>query len=554
MNGVIKPDGYLNRHAYELCLVLELGKKIDRKAVWVPGSRQYDDPNKDVPQDFEEKRDMYYRHLNLTQNAKLFVGELKEELAEQLQALNDELPGNPFVEIQHGVDGSKIKITRLKALPEPKNLKAVKSELTRRWDMVGLPDMLKEAALDTRFLREFKTAGYYHNLSRPVLDTRLILCLYALGTNIGIKRLASATDLATERELEHVRNRFIDSKSLKRANAILVNSILGIRDRSIWGPVGTACASDSQHFGAWDANPLAEMHQRYKQPGIMAYTHTDGKSVCIYTQGTSVASLEYASLIRGLLQHGTDMEIERQYADSHGQTEVGFAFCRMLHVDLAPRIKRLGYMKLFVPDTDIKRKLPHLAGVLGSRINDDEIIKHYDEIVQYTAAMKTGTADPETILRRFKRSGVRHPVYRAVQELGRAVKTIFACRYLRSEAFRREIQEGLNVMENWHSATKFVGFGRGGEISTNRREDQEVAIQALHLLQNCMVYVNTQMYQSVLSDPDWRAKMQAEDYRGITPLIYSHVNPYGRYNLDLDERLEIKKYESDAFAQKVGEI
>ena len=116
----------------------------------------------------------------------------------------------------------------------------------------------------------------------------------------------------------------------------------------------------------------------------MAYTHTDGKSVCIYTQGTSVASLEYASLIRGLLQHGTDMEIERQYADSHGQTEVGFAFCRMLHVDLAPRIKRLGYMKLFVPDTDIKRNLPHLAGVLGSRINDVEIIKHYDEIVQYT--------------------------------------------------------------------------------------------------------------------------------------------------------------------------
>ena len=537
MDGVIKANGCLNRHAYELCLVLELGKKIDRKAVWVPGSRKYDDPDKDIPQDFEEKRDVYYGQLNLTQDAKAFVGALKEELTEQLQALNDELPGNPFVEIQDHIENPKIKIARLKALPEPQNLKAVKSELVSRWDMVGLPDMLKEAALDTRFLREFQTAGYYHNLSRPVLDMRLILCIYALGTNIGIKRLAAATNLATERELEHVRNRFIDSKSLKRANALLVNAILGIRDTSIWGPVGTACASDSQHFGAWDANPLAEMHQRYKQAGIMAYTHTEGKSVCIYTQGTAVASLEYASMIRGLLQHGTEMEIERQYADSHGQTEVAFAFSHMLGVDLAPRIKRLSHMKLFLPDTAIKHRLPNLSGILGARLNDAEIVKHYDEIVQYTAAMKTLTADPETILRRFKRSGVRHPVYRAVQELGRAVKTIFACRYLRSEPFRREIQEGLNVMENWHSATKFVGFGRGGEISTNRREDQEVAIQALHLLQNCMVYVNTQMYQSVLAEPTWRAKMQAEDYRGITPLIYAHVNPYGRYDLDLDTRL-----------------
>ena len=537
IDGVIKPNGYLDRHAYELCLVLELGKKIDRKAVWVPGSRQYDDPNKDVPQDFEEKRDTYYSQLNLTRDAKEFVADLKQELTDQLKALNEELPQNEFLEVKEHIEKPRFNLARLKPFPEPQNLKAAKAELLNRWDMVSLPDMVKEAGLDTRFLREFQTAGRYHNLSRSDLDTRLILCIYALGSNIGIKRLGAATDIATTRELEHVRNRFIDSKSLKAANAWLVNAILSIRDSSIWGPVGTACASDSQHFGAWDANPLAEMHQRYKQAGIMAYPHTEGRSVCIYTQGTAVASLEYTSMLRGLMQHGTDMQIERQYTDSHGQTEVAFAFCRMLGVDLAPRIKRISHMKLFTPNAESRHQLTNLIGVLGQTINWTEIAKHYDEIVQYTAAMKTGTADPETVLRRFKRSGVKHPVYRAVQELGRAVKTIFAGRYLRSEPFRREIQEGLNVMENWHSATKFVGFGRGGEISTNRREDQEVAIQALHLLQNCMVYVNTQMYQSVLSEPEWRARMKPADYRGITPLIYANVNPYGRYDLDLKDRI-----------------
>ena len=72
-----------------------------------------------------------------------------------------------------------------------------------------------------------------------------------------------------------------------------------------------------------------------------------------------------------------------------------------------------------------------------------------------------------------------------------------------NEDLRREIHEGLNVVEQWNGANDFVFFARRGELASNRREDHEISMLALHLIQNCMVYVNTLMIQRVLAQPHW---------------------------------------------------
>lgn len=62
---------------------------------------------------------------------------------------------------------------------------------------------------------------------------------------------------------------------------------------------------------------------------------------------------------------------------------------------------------------------------------------------------------------------------------------------------------------------------------------------SLHLLQMALVYINTLMIQQVLNEPAWDNKLTAEDLRGLTPLIFSHVNPYGTFELDMDERIPL---------------
>ena len=97
------------------------------------------------------------------------------------------------------------------------------------------------------------------------------------------------------------------------------------------------------------------------------------------------------------------------------------------------------------------------------------------------------------------------------------------------------------MVENWSSANSFVFFGKGGETATNRLEDQEIAVLSLHLLQACLVYVNTLMIEGVLADPQWFNRMRLEDPRGLTPLIYAHFNPDGHFELVMATRLPIKE-------------
>lgn len=510
----------VNRISYEICVLQALRERLRCKEVWVRGANRYRNPDEDLPADFDEKRDAYYAALQLSSDAHAFVAQVRREMTEALADFNRTVTQNPHVQILSKA-GGRITLSPLDPQPEPENLLALKADLAARWPMTSLLDMLKETDLRVHFSDASRSATAFESMDRATLQQRLLLCLYGLGTNTGLKRMAVGEHGVTYKDLLYVRRRFITKDQLRHAITQVVNATFHVRLPQIWGEGTTACASDSKKFGAWDQNLLTEWHVRYGGRGVMIYWHVERKSACIYSQLKTCSSSEVAAMIEGVLRHCTEMAVDRQYVDSHGQSEVAFAFCRLLGFQLLPRLKAIHKQKLYRPEAGKPDEYPNLQPVLSRPINWDLIHPQYDAMVQYATALRLGTAETEAILRRFTRNNVQHPTYKALAELGKALKTTFLCRYLQSETLRREIQEGLNVVENWNSANTFILFGKGGELASNRQEDQEVSMLALHLLQISMVYINTLMIQRVLSEPSWSGRLTTEDLRALTPLIYT---------------------------------
>jgi TnpA family transposase len=530
----------INRITYEICVLEALREKLRCKEVWVVGADRYRNPDEDLPADFEAQRIPYYQALKLPLEADRFIADLQAEMREALRTLDAGMPANRLVRIsrKRKKDGW-ITVTPFDPQPEAANLIALKAEIVATWPMTSLLDMLKETDLRLNFTDVLKSSTAYETLDRSVLRPRLLLGLNGIGTNAGFQRMAGLRSGTTAKDLAYVRRRYITVDALRQAIATVTNGTLHARDPRIWGDGTTACASDSKHFGAWDQNLTTQWHVRYGGRGVMIYWHVDKNSLCIHSQLKSPSSSEVASMIEGVVHHCTEMEVDRQYVDSHGQSTVAFAFCRLLGFHLMPRLKAIHVQKLSRPDVGQPDAYPNLQAILTKPIDWELVRQQYDQMVKYVTAVRLGTAETESILRRFVRSNIQHPTYKAFSELGRAVKTIFLCQYLHGEALRREVNEGLNVVEQWNSANDFIFFARRGEMVSNRREDHEVSMLALHLLQNCMVYINTLMLQQVLALPQWSGKLTARDLRALTPLIWEHVNPYGRFELDMEARLPI---------------
>ncbi|WP_187430127.1 Tn3 family transposase [Roseobacter fucihabitans] len=417
LDGVVRPKGRdiviepgpggqprLNRLDYEIYVLQSLGERLRTKAVWIEGATRCCNPDQDLPQDFDDRKEQYFQDIGQPLEADLFVERLKGDLITALDVFDRDLPSNKDVVLKSRSGKTRISLKPPEAQDDLAMLDALKEELTRRWPMTRLLDVLGEVDLRIGLTKSFPTAGARQTLSGDEVSRRLLLALHGIGTTIGLKAVAAGPYNVTYKELLYIRQRFIHKNALRAATRAIADATNRIRATDIRGDGSSSYASDSTQFASWDQNLMTELHQRYGGRGVMIYWHVDAKATCIHSQLKQVSSSEVASMIEGVLHHGTDLEIDRQFVDTHSQSVVGFAFCYLPGFELMPRFKGIARQKLVRALPKPERTHPNPDPLFAPKpINWDLITRHYDAMIKLAAALKQRTAEQEAILRRFIR-------------------------------------------------------------------------------------------------------------------------------------------------------
>jgi TnpA family transposase len=506
-----------------------LSKKLNHKEVWMTCSKKYNNPQKEVVSDFYENKELYFDKMGLFKTGLEFTKNLQKEMSEKLTLFNNNSPSNEDVLISKKNNKPWIKLSPIVASPENPKLLEIKEGILQKWGMLSLIDIINEVDLRADFVRCFKSVGSWSTLSDEEIRKRIIVVIYGLGTNLGLKSVAQIASLTLE-ELRHIKRYYLSPDNLRDAIKTICNHMFLNYDKKVMGALSKGLCADSTQMTSFEDNILTQWSGKHKKPGIMIYWHLNLNYICVFSQIKNCGSSEVASMLHGFLYHGTELDCNSQYTDSHGQSELGFALSLLLNFDLLPRIKDIGNQKLYIPyDMNLK----NIDSLIKRKINWKLIEDHYDEMVQIVCALKYKKTTPDSVIRQFSASNFTSPLFKAFKELGRCQKTIFLCRYLNDKELRVEINAALNIVENWNSMMGFVRFAHRIEFRTNSIDEIELNALCLHLIQLSITYINMICIQNIAPE----INVTAEDK--VSLVFYKHINPYGTIDVSFKKRLNI---------------
>lgn len=510
--------------AFEAETLLNLRKGFRRGSCWVDYSNTFRDRDHLLipAAEWEKQKRRHYGLLRLPHNVDDYLNPLIKAAEQGLKAVASALRRGEL-----DIKENDISLDRLEAEGEAPEVAAVRLMIDQEIGSIQLPELMLEMDVLTRFSKALQ--------GRLPRSDRELLLNYAgvlgLGTDVTASGVAMMVTELTSADVAGAMKGLEFDNAIDKANTLVLEFINQLPIIAMWGD-GKSASSDmmslttSRHL--WNAR----LDPRRQTPSVGMYTHVHDRWSIIYHQPIVLGERQAGVAIEGVIRQ-TQLDLNRLAVDTHGYTDVAMAVSHGLGFDLCPRLRNLRERRLTVPRG---MAVPEsIKEVVDSTLNLEHVRAHWDDLVRVLASISNGTISAVTALQRFGSAAQGDPIYRAAQQLGRLLRTIYLCDYFTNPIFRREITRLLNRGEHVHTLQHAIHLG-AVRHDRGRRPDEMIAISgALTLLSNLVIAWQANRMQTAVTSLEAKGvSVSKEMLRHISPVRYSSVNFRGTFRFPID--------------------
>jgi TnpA family transposase len=538
--AVLDENGAIRIPLYKVQLFVKIAQAIKGGVLNLKHSYKYrslDDYL--IPQaDFLADRKTILQRASLTAVAdcKPTLDALKNELDEQYHRTNRRINTEKNPSVHFRKDGS-LYVTTPKT-EEQDNDPLVSFFPKRRY--ISLLEVLATVNRFTHFLDSFQPWRVNHTRAKPPSAT-FFAGIIGYGCSIGTQKMATISAGITESELETTVNGYFTLDNIHAANDGIISFMDGLALPEVYrrpdGQMHTS--SDGLTFEVSEDSLHANYSFKYfgADKGVSAYTFRDMRDFLYHSLIISTAEHEAHYVIDGLM-HNDVVKSDIHSTDTGGYSEILFGAMHLLGFAFAPRIKNFTKSRLYAFN---KRKVYQHLGyrvLPQAYINETLIVDQWDEILRFIATIQLKEATASQLFKRLNSYSRQHPLYQALKEFGKIIKSDFLLRYIDIVELRQVIEKQLNKGESVNKFSRALAFGNNQEFLSGEKVEQEIADSCRRLIQNAIICWNylylTQKIAEAESEEERQELLTA--IRNGSVARWQHVNLHGEYDFS-EEKL-----------------
>lgn len=168
-------------------------------------------------------------------------------------------------------------------------------------------------------------------------------------------------------------------------------------------------------------------------------------------------------------------------------------------------------------------------------INTSLIEQQWDNILRFVVSLKLQYALPSTLLKRLNSYAHQHPLYQALVELGKVVRTIFLLNYMDDGQLRRRTHQQTTQLESIQKLAKVLEMGDEGAIQFCTKEELLIMTLSKQLIINnisCFNYIL--LTKRLMEAPIQEQKELLATIPFSAAFAWEHINLHGEYDFGED--------------------